>query len=139
MWQAGTHFYHPHHHGSALMQAGGGATGGSFLCPVVAPITRKLITSKTIETCHLISGIIIVEDAPGDIPDQILEMEEVILMVNHIDIDLLSRVQVASDQETLLWNERTGNATEVVLTNGQVNLSLFIFFLCVDCMLISRY
>jgi hypothetical protein len=101
---------------------------GPFVCSCGAYHTQTYYLQerfKTIANCHLISGIIIVEDAPGDIPDQILEMEEVILMVNHIDIALLSAVQVSFDRETLLWNEKTGITTEVVLTNGQVNLSFF--------------
>jgi len=46
-------------------------------------------------------------------------MEEVILMVNHIDIALLNAVQVEFDRSTRLWNELSGITSQILLTNGQ--------------------
>ena len=54
----GTHWYHPHHHGSTALQAGGGA-----------------------------AGLLIVEDAAGEVPDQVASMPEVVLFCSAIDLD----------------------------------------------------
>lgn len=59
----GTFWYHPHHHGSTAIQAGGGAC-----------------------------GMIIVEDPPGYLPDEIANMEEVPMVMQHLNMDALTAI-----------------------------------------------
>ncbi|KAL1519183.1 hypothetical protein AB1Y20_003443 [Prymnesium parvum] len=61
--EGGTFWYHPHHHGSTAIQAGGGA-----------------------------AGMIIVEDAANLLPASISALEEVILVLSHLDMASLTAV-----------------------------------------------
>ena len=63
----GTHWYHPHYHGNTALQVGGGA-----------------------------AGMLIVDDADGEVPGGVAAMEEVLLMLTHIDMPKL----VGYQQET---------------------------------------
>jgi len=63
----GTHWYHPHHHGSTSVQAGGGAV-----------------------------GMIIVEDASSEIPPEFANATEVILVMTHVDSDGMATQEQAS-------------------------------------------
>ena len=56
---AGTHWYHPHHHGSTSLQAGCGA-----------------------------AGVLVVEDTPAvGLPQAVADMEEVVMMIQDLDVD----------------------------------------------------
>lgn len=59
----GTHWMHPHRHGSSLLQTGGGAVSA-----------------------------IIVEDPPGYLPSQLSQLREIVLVVQQFDPELLDRV-----------------------------------------------
>ena len=50
---SGTHWYHPHRHGSTALQVGGGLV-----------------------------GLLIVDDAPGEVPHYIAAMDEVVLQAS---------------------------------------------------------
>lgn len=60
----GTHWYHPHHHGSTALQAGGGA-----------------------------AGMLVVRDAEGEVPIEVSSMMEIPLVLTAIDIELLAELQ----------------------------------------------
>jgi len=59
----GTFWYHPHHHGSTAIQAGGGA-----------------------------AGMLIVEDAPGSLPPSVAALEEMRLFLQHLDMPELTEI-----------------------------------------------
>jgi hypothetical protein len=40
-----------------------------------------------------VTGIFIVEDAPGEVPDEIANMPEQLFLINHISLAVLSRIQ----------------------------------------------
>jgi FtsP/CotA-like multicopper oxidase with cupredoxin domain len=84
----GTFFYHPHHHGSVSLQLGGGAC-----------------------------GLIIVEDEPGSLPPQIMEMEDVPLVLNYLEVNRVKQLQNVYDSHLL---NTVGGGAPTFLTNGQV-------------------
>ena len=90
----GSHWYHPHHHGSTALQAGGGA-----------------------------AGLLIVEDAPDEVPPEVAGMDEVILFLTVIDLALLQDLQ--EDFNTALWQVQ-GTSEVIILTNGQTSPTLTI-------------
>ena len=83
----GTHWYHPHHHGSTALQAGGGA-----------------------------AGLLIVEDAAGEVPEQVASMPEIILFCSAVDLDAMSEIQAGFNDA--LWQVQ-GDTGIVLLVNGQ--------------------
>lgn len=89
----GTHWYHPHFHGSTTMQLGAGA-----------------------------AGPIIVEDPPGYIPDQIANMEEIIMFIQHMGIPNLQTAARISGSDWLasytVTNATTTNVAPIMI-NGQ--------------------
>jgi len=83
---AGTFLYHPHLHGSSSLQFGGGA-----------------------------AGVIIVEDAQNSLPLEVLAMEDVPLLLTHIEPPKMEVLQELYNFD--LWQVKSGK--EMVLTNGQ--------------------
>ena len=69
----GTFWYHPHHHGSTAVHAGGGA-----------------------------AGMIIVDDAPGALPSEIADLDEMHLVMLHLNMPELTAV--ALEYETNCQN-----------------------------------
>ena len=88
----GTHWYHPHHHGSTALQAGGAA-----------------------------AGLLIIEDAEGEVPDVISAMLEIPLIITHVDMELLQEIQ--EEFNTALWQVK-GTSDAVLLVNGQTTPTL---------------
>lgn len=87
----GTHWMHPHRHGSTSLQLGGGAF-----------------------------SVIVVEDEPGAVPDQVANAKEVLFLAHQLHPQ---EMQQASRQSSDgLWS-MSGAATndEVVTVNGQLN------------------
>lgn len=84
----GTQWYHPHRHGSTSIQAGGGA-----------------------------AGVLIVDDAEGEVPPEIANMEEVVMMFQHLP--MASLVTIEENSAGDLWKV-TGTAADHVLINGHI-------------------
>lgn len=63
----GSHWYHPHHHGSTALQAGGGAV-----------------------------GFLLVEDADGEVPWELSTLEEIVMIMTRLNTEDLSTVEQAS-------------------------------------------
>jgi len=82
----GTFFYHPHAHGSTTMQAGGGA-----------------------------AGVLIVEDADGEVPPEIAAMEDKVMLMQHIDVAELVGIQERFNDA--LWQVE-GSTDHLFLVNG---------------------
>ena len=89
----GTFFYHAHSHGSVSLQVGGGA-----------------------------AGFLIVEDAPGEVPDFISKMKEVLLFITFVDISLYVGIQrTYATTSPTLWELPEINTAELnylLLVNG---------------------
>jgi len=92
----GTHFYHPHAHGSTALQAGGGA-----------------------------AGLLIVDDAPGEVPPEVVAMPEVPLMLTLLDVSTLQAMQGAFNTD--LWQVDGAPSGGLLLANGQANPTLDVF------------
>eukprot|EP00732_Lithocolla_globosa_P000121 Lithocolla_globosa_v1_NODE_23_length_9337_cov_35.312756.p2 type:complete len:684 gc:universal NODE_23_length_9337_cov_35.312756:2147-96(-) len=86
--QGGTHWYHPHFHGSSSLQVAGGA-----------------------------GGVIIVEDEPGDVPYPIAEMEEVIIIAHHMFLSFYDQVATASEDKLFKYPDAIDDADYFTL-NG---------------------
>jgi FtsP/CotA-like multicopper oxidase with cupredoxin domain len=100
----GTHWYHPHQHGSTAVQAGGGA-----------------------------SGLLIVDDPPGYLPPQIEALEEMQFLLLHMampELTAIAKQAEVSCQEIGGTVEQckddvwaagpvAGNQTNIVVVNGQ--------------------
>ena len=84
----GTHWIHPHHHGSGTLQVGGGA-----------------------------ATVLIVEDAPGEVPPEVAQAEEIVLMVQHFDANKLNNAATQSRDNWFDLNSSVGNTFRLV--NGQ--------------------
>ena len=99
----GTFWYHPHHHGSTAIHAGGGA-----------------------------AGMMIVEDPLGSLPAHIASMEEKVLVLQHINMPELRTISrqyeancqnaggTAAQCDDTAWaaGPTAGQAANVVLVNG---------------------
>ena len=99
----GTFWYHPHHHGSTAVHAGGGA-----------------------------SGMIIVNDAPGSIPAEVAALEEMSFFLQHLNMPELTAVAqtyeancqraggTAAQCDDPVWanGATSGTQTNSILTNG---------------------
>jgi FtsP/CotA-like multicopper oxidase with cupredoxin domain len=90
----GTAWYHPHFHGSTAIQTGQGA-----------------------------AGMLIVDDPPGYLPKQIEDMEEINLMIQHLNIDELKKFANTSGFEWWIGDSSIvyGNATT---ETGNTNMML---------------
>jgi FtsP/CotA-like multicopper oxidase with cupredoxin domain len=86
----GTHWYHPHHHGSTALQAGGGA-----------------------------AGVFIVEDQPGEVPEEIRTMEERVMMWTVLDLSTLAAVQGLFNDALWTVGGSGDAAATIMLVNGQ--------------------
>jgi len=95
----GTHWYHPHVHGSTALQAGGGA-----------------------------GGLIIVEDEAGDLPEVYATMEEILVMLHHLNLasnnfGLVDVAARSNDDMTEAGYSNSGRGgttgTSYVVANGQ--------------------
>jgi len=86
---SGSFYYHPHLHLTSSLQAGGGAT-----------------------------GMIIIDDQPGEVPEWLMNMDEKIVIVQHLDLATLAGLQTQYNGN--LW-EVTGSdpEAELLLVNGQ--------------------
>ena len=81
--QGGTHFYHPHLHGTTATQLGGAALGA-----------------------------LIIEEAPGQLPEEVQALDELpILVLTHVDMPRL--VQAAMLQETTCIDTLTKTLTSL--------------------------
>lgn len=67
---AGTHWYHPHYHGSTMLQVAGG-----------------------------MAGVLIVQDEPGSLPPEIEAMTEVVMILQHFDVSGTTTTAEASLDE----------------------------------------
>jgi FtsP/CotA-like multicopper oxidase with cupredoxin domain len=99
----GTFWYHPHHHGSTAVHAGGGA-----------------------------AGMLIVDDPPGALPSEIEELDEMHLMLLHLNMPELTAVAQEYEEncqqaggtavqcEDPVWaaGPVSGTQTNTVLVNG---------------------
>ena len=85
----GTLWYHSHMHGSGAIQAGGGA-----------------------------AGMLIVEDAPGEVPPEVAQMEEMIMLLQHMDMPALTAIQNRFNTALL---QVQGTPSLTVLVNGLSN------------------
>jgi len=81
----GTHWFHPHLHGASLIQAGGGA-----------------------------NGVLIVDDPPGTLPDAVAALDELTLMMMHLDMPGIT--SAARDYESLC--ARLDGATQAKCAEG---------------------
>jgi len=91
----GTHWLHPHRHGAGTLQVGGGA-----------------------------AMVLIVEDGPGEVPDEVATAEEVILMVQLFEKDDLDDAADDSGDELFRLSSNVGD--EFLLVNGQYRPTLTI-------------
>ncbi len=99
----GTHWYHPHHHGSTNIQTGGGAVGA-----------------------------IVVEDPPGALPAAVAALEDKVLVLHHFNMPEQTRVARVYERNCLTHGgtaedcqdrvfgggATTGEQTDSVLVNG---------------------
>ena len=99
----GTFWYHPHHHGSTAMHAGGGA-----------------------------AGMLIVEDRPGALPGEIEALEEMVFVLLHLNMPELTAVAqqfetncqnaggTAAQCDDTVWanGASAGTQSNSVLVNG---------------------
>ena len=76
----GTHWYHPHHHGSTSLQVGGGA-----------------------------AGVFIVEDRPGEVPDAIRTMDERVMLWTVVDTEELVETQQLFNAALWQFNAAAAN------------------------------
>ncbi|KAL1520688.1 hypothetical protein AB1Y20_022257 [Prymnesium parvum] len=100
---SGTFLYHPHHHGSTAIQAGG-----------------------------LASGMMIIDDPPGLLPPEITALEEVIMFLTHLDMTQMTALAVeyeanclgdggsAAQCEDDIWSDGpiSGTQGNFILLNG---------------------
>ena len=99
----GTHWYHPHHHGSTGIQAGGGAVGA-----------------------------LIVEDHAGQLPAEVAALEEMVFVLAHVNMPELKAVAQkyesncqdaggsADECDDKTWSDGAteGSQVDTVLVNG---------------------
>lgn len=87
----GTHWVHPHRHGSGTLQIGGGA-----------------------------AMALIVEDEPGDVPPEVESAEEVLIFVQHFDLEvMLNEVMPVSRDKLFDVVPAEGVGESFRLVNGQ--------------------
>ena len=81
----GTHWIHPHVHGSSLLQVGGGA-----------------------------AMALIVEDEPGAVPPEVEEAEDVLLVVQNVDVNLVQGAATESRDGLFNIDSNVGNSFRLV-------------------------
>uniref|UniRef100_A0A7S4BW91 Plastocyanin-like domain-containing protein n=1 Tax=Chrysotila carterae TaxID=13221 RepID=A0A7S4BW91_CHRCT len=98
----GTHWYHPHFHGSTALHTGGGA-----------------------------AGMLIVDDPPGYLPPEIESLKEIHMVIVHVNSQLMkvySGMYEANcftsggsdtDCKDRYWGTQSGDGFNVLLVNGQ--------------------
>ena len=86
----GTHWLHPHRHGSTALQVSGGA-----------------------------AAAVIVRDPPGFLPQHISDAFDVVLVVQPMDIDATQRIADRSG-DGLFKGSTAANGNRLILVNGQV-------------------
>lgn len=92
----GTHWIHPHRHGSAALQVGGGA----FLA-------------------------LIVEDPPNTLPSQVEDATEILFLAHLIDIEELQQIASLSEDNLLTFSNST-EENKFVTVNGQMKPTISI-------------
>jgi len=85
----GTHWVHPHRHGSSSLQVGGGA-----------------------------ALALIVEDPPNSLPAQVEGAEEVLMFVQDLALGELDRIATQSG-DTQVWSTPAGDSPDLMLVNGE--------------------
>jgi len=85
----GTHWYHPHHHGSTAVHAGGGAM-----------------------------GMLIVNDPPGSLPDDIMAMEELLLTFSHLNMPELTTIAQQFETNCQNLGGSAAQCDDTVWANG---------------------
>ena len=93
----GIFWYHPHSHGSSAIQTVGGA-----------------------------AGFLIINDAANEVPPEVAAMEDVVLVLHHLDMATMVDIQ---QEESSTWSNAwadqlwkiTGTTESVLLVNGQTN------------------
>ena len=93
----GVFWYHPHSHGSSAIQTVGGA-----------------------------AGLLIIDDAENEVPPEVAAMEDVVLVMNHMDMaTMVSIQQGVSSTWANAWADQlwkiTGTTEGVMLVNGQTD------------------
>jgi len=91
----GIHWIHPHRHGSGSLQVGGGA-----------------------------AMVLIVEDEPGDVPSEVEEAQEVIMMIQTIVADKLNKIASDSKDKVLEIETEDDVPDLFTLINGQYKPTL---------------
>mmetsp|Transcript_51553 Transcript_51553/g.112223 ORF Transcript_51553/g.112223 Transcript_51553/m.112223 type:complete len:706 (+) Transcript_51553:263-2380(+) len=98
----GTHWYHPHFHGSTALHTGGGA-----------------------------AGMLIIDDPPGYLPQEIENLQEFVMVILHVNSELMkvySGMYEANcftsggsdtDCKDRYWGTQSGDGFNVLLVNGQ--------------------
>lgn len=86
----GTYWFHPHHHGSVLLQAGAGA-----------------------------AGALIVQDPPNFLSKELEGIPEKVLLVQHMAMDKLQEAATASQDNLFRVNRMNGDGA-LMLVNGAV-------------------
>lgn len=89
----GTHWIHPHRHGSGTIQVAGGA-----------------------------ASVLIVEDEAGDVPPEVANAEEVILMTQLFDVGRMDSVTQRSNDRLFELDSNVGD--DFILVNGQYQPTL---------------
>ena len=84
----GMFWYHPHAHGSSMLQIGSGAVGS-----------------------------IIVEDPPGFVPDQVANMPEVLMIIQHLNLPSLTGI--VEESKSLLHDPADLTVGDYFSVNGQ--------------------
>jgi len=85
----GTNWIHPHRHGSSALQVGGAA-----------------------------ALALIVDDPPGSLPNEVANAEEVLLVVQDLALQELSRIAQRSG-DSLVWSAPAGNPPDLLVINGE--------------------
>ena len=88
----GTHWYHPHRHGAGFIQVGGGA-----------------------------AGVLIVEDAPGEVPPEVADAEEIILMTQNFREGIAFFAREDAGDQLLKYSYRRNSTVQdhTMYVNGQ--------------------
>lgn len=92
--QAGTHWYHPHNHGSTAIQSGGGA-----------------------------AGFLILKDRPGEVPPEIANMPEIFMAVFTVDLNITAEIERESQGDLWQGSfpELKQPGGTLILVNGHLN------------------
>ncbi|KAL1499200.1 hypothetical protein AB1Y20_013708 [Prymnesium parvum] len=88
----GTFLYHPHYHGSTAIQAGGGA-----------------------------AGLIIVEDAPNQLPSEIATLPEILIVLSHLDMPHLKSMGIEEETQCVAQGFSQEECDEPSWSDGPIS------------------